>query len=57
MCAEPLLNVPIERKPDIVLSDQARAYRGLQLTQLEQKAVESVRDESLGLRALGPVLS
>ena len=53
--AEPLLNVPIERERDIVLSHQARAYCRLQLTHLEEKAVESICDESLCLRAFRPV--
>ena len=53
----PFLDVPLERKPYIVQSYQARAYRRLQLTHREQKAVESVRDESLCLRALWPVRS
>ncbi len=38
-------------------SYQARTYRRLQLTDLEQKAVISVRDESLCLRALRRVCS
>ena len=49
--------VPLERKPYILLSDQARAYRRLQLAHFEQKAVISVRDESLCFRAFWPVSS
>jgi len=54
---ESLLNVPIERKLDIALTLQARANSRLQLTHFEQKAVVSVRDESLSLCAVAPVLS
>jgi len=35
--AEPFLDVPFERKPDIFLSYEARAYRRLRLTHSEQK--------------------
>ena len=57
MWTESLLNVPIERKLDIALAHQARANGRLQLTHFEQKAVISVRDKSLSLCALAPVLS
>ena len=48
--ADPFLHVPLERKPDILLSYQAQRHRCLQLTHPEQKAVISVRDESLCVR-------
>ena len=57
MRTEPLLDVPIQGKPDIVPAYQSGAYRALQLTHLEQKAVVPVGDKALGLRALSPVRS
>ena len=57
MGTEPLLNVPAERKLDIVPADQAGTYRALQLADMEQEPVISVSDEALGLRPLSPVHS
>src|SRR5688572_18374042 len=54
---DPFFNVPLERKPDIFPSYQARVDRRLRLTHQEQKAIKPVRDELLGLRALRPVYS
>ena len=50
--AEPLLHVPIQRKLHILVSYQTRPHGYLQLTHDEKKAVESIGDESLRLRAL-----
>ena len=51
---DPFLHVPLERKPHIILSYRTQAYRPLQPTDLEQKAVIFIGDESLCLRALRP---